>query len=666
MNLDKVYVCDIEAIGYLPEIKTFEDLHVLSCSYKKDDSWNIVSTKAKKDIEKLVSNPDNTLVFHNGFSFDKPALEKMGIEFNAELIDTLALSYYLYSEKQKHGLGEWGEYFGVPKPKIEDWKGLSFEEYKNRCEEDVKINTNLWTMMLEFLRTLYNNDEEIVRVIKYLNHKANMIYLQDKNPIRIDLPKAKENLIYLEAIIDEKTEELSSIMPKVPNKVKRTKPKNCFKKDGDLSKAGERWFSYLHLANLDSEYDGVVEEVVSWDEPNPQSTKQMKSFLFDKGWKPKLFKDGANGRVPQLRDDDKNLCGSIINLIEDYPELKSLDGLSVAQHRSGYLKSMISAASATGSAPAWAHGFTRTLRLKHVAPFVNLPKPNSDHGNLVRSVMIAPEGYVCIGADLSSIEDKCKQISIFPYDPEYVKSMNVVGWDAHLNLGQKAGFFTPDEVQFYKWFKSKDKTVIIGECPDSFLGLSDKQQHEAFESLDKKRAISKTGTYSLTYGAGAAKVGEAANIPLKESKSLHKGYWDINWSVKKFAEDRITKDVRGLTWIRKHKKAGGLTTVNNSTWIWNEHSNLWLFLKNDKDRFSACNQNFAVKVFDIWGYFLMEEGIEPSFQSHDEYLWYCREEDVEAHKLIIDRSVVKLNNYFKPPIPLEIDYKVGKTYAEVH
>jgi len=280
--------------------------------------------------------------------------------------------------------------------------------------------------------------------------------------------------------------------------------------------------------------------------------------------------------------------------------------------------------------------------------------------------MIAPEGYVCIGADLSSIEDKCKQISIFPYDPEYVKSMNVVGWDAHLNLGQKAGFFTPDEVQFYKWFKSKDKTVIIGECPDSFLGLSDKQQHEAFESLDKKRAISKTGTYSLTYGAGAAKVGEAANIPLKEAKSLHTGYWDINWSVKKFAEDRITKDVRGLTWIRKHKKAGGLTTVNNSTWIWNEHSNLWLFLKNDKDRFSACNQNFGVKVFDIWCYFLLEAGIEPSFQSHDEVLWYCKEENVEEHKVILDKSVEKLNNYFKPPIPLEIDYKIGKNYAEVH
>ena len=184
--------------------------------------------------------------------------------------------------------------------------------------------------------------------------------------------------------------------------------------------------------------------------------------------------------------------------------------------------------------------------------------------------------------------------------------------------------------------------------------------------MDKKRAISKTGTYSLTYGAGAAKVGEAANIPLKESKSLHKGYWDINWSVKKFAEDRITKDVRGLTWIRKHKKAGGLTTVNNSTWIWNEHSNLWLFLKNDKDRFSACNQNFGVKVFDIWGYFLLEAGIEPSFQSHDEYMWYCKEEDVEEHKVILDKSIEKLNNYFKPPIPLEIDYKIGKNYAEVH
>jgi len=667
MDLDNVFVCDIECTGYLDKIKSFSDLHVLSCSFKNGDSWDIKSTKKKPDIKKVVSNPKNTLVFHNGYSFDKPALEKMGIEFKAELIDTLPLSYYLYSEKQKHGLAEWGEYFNVPKPEIEDWEGLSYEEYENRCREDVKINTSLWVMMLKFLRELYENDDEaVIRTISYLNHKANMLYLQDKNPIKIDLDRAKSNLEYLESIIDEKNTELISIMPKIPKIVKRKKPKVPYKKDGEVSAAGERWFYLLKMGGLPEDYEGEVEEIVDWEEPNPQSTKQMKEFLFDKNWKPELFKDGANGKVPQLRDDDKNLCNSIVKLIETCPELRSLDGLSVAQHRAGYLKNMIKSAEKTGRASAWAHGFTRTLRLKHVSPFVNLPKPNAEHGNLVRSVMVAPNGYVCFGADLSSIEDKCKQISIYDLDREYVLSMNSKGWDAHLALGLKARMFTQDEAQFYKWFKSKDKDEVIGSCPESFEGLSLEEKEEAFEVLDKKRSTSKTGNYALTYGCGIAKLMEATGLGKKECTELHGGYWDLNKSVIQFSDSRITKDVIGKNWLRKHKKAGGLSEVNRSTWIWNEYTNLWLFLKNNKDRFSACNQNFGVKVFDIWGYFLLEEGIEPSYSAHDEYMWYCKEEDVEKHKKILDRSVIKLNNYFKPPIPLEIDYKIGKNYAEVH
>ncbi len=93
---------------------------------------------------------------------------------------------------------------------------------------------------------------------------------------------------------------------------------------------------------------------------------------------------------------------------------------------------------------------------------------------------------------------------------------------------------------------------------------------------------------------------------------------------------------------------------------------MWLFLKNEKDRFSACNQSFGVKVFDTWGWFLVQAGIEPIFQSHDEFLWYCKEEDVELHKQILDDSVIKLNKAFNPPVPLEIDYKIGPNYSKVH
>lgn len=666
MHLDQVFISDIETIGYLEEIKSFEDLHVLSCCYQSEGEWKIKSTNSREDIQKLVGNPNNTLIFHSGIGYDKPALELMGFNFKAELIDTLPISYYLYSERDKHGLEYWGEFFGVAKPKVDDWKGLSFEEYKHRCQEDVKINTNLWVMMLAYLRELYETDEEIVSVIRYLNHKAHMLYLQDQNPIYIDVKQCAENLEYLENIIKEKETELNGLMPKIPNKISRKKPANLYKKDSSLSVAGEKWFSMVKQCNLPEDYDGVIEEVIGYTEPNCQSSKQMKNFLFSLSWRPEIFKDGANGKVPQLRDDEKNLCKSIQKLIEKNPQLQALDGLSVAQHRSGYLKSFLAKVDEQGRAKAWASSFTRTLRLKHTAPFVNLPKPNSQYGNLVRSVMVAPKGYKCIGADLSSIEDKCKQISIFSLDREYVESMNSKGWDAHLALGLKSGMFTEDEVQFYKWFKNKDREENNYTCPESLVSLTDEEKEETFHKLDKKRATSKTSNYALTYGCGVAKLMESADISRKEAEKLHKGYHDINWSVKKFAETRITKKVQGKNWLRLDKKVGGLIEVNELTWVWNEYSKMWLFLKNEKDRFSACNQNFGVKVFDVWSYFLIQAGIKFSYQAHDEQFWYCPENEVDKHIKAIEIAIEKTNKVFNPPIPLECDYKIGNTYADVH
>ena len=667
MKLDNVLVGDIEAIGYLEELKSFEDLHVFSCGYFLNGKWSIKSTNKKEDIEKVVGNPNNTIVFHNGISYDKPALIKMGIEFNANIIDTLAISYYLYSERDKHGLEYWGDFFKILKPKINDWKSLSFEEYKVRCEEDVKININLWVMMLSYLRKLYdNNDELIIKTIKYLNHKAEMIYVQDQNPILIDVEQCDKNIIYLDNIIAEKELQLTSIMPKIPVKIKRNKPKNLYKKDGSLSESGLNWQRLTSGCGLTLEYDDVILEIKSYEEPNCQSPTQMKDFLTLKGWKPTMYKDGANGKVAQLRDDDKNLCPNIQKLAEELPELNALLGLSRAQHRLGYLKSFKKCVNEKGYAKSWAHAYTRTLRLKHSAPFVNLPKPSTEYGELVRSVMIAPKGYVCIGADLSSIEDKCKQISIFSLDRQYVESMNSKGWDAHLALGLKAGMFTDDEVQFYKWYNNKGKEDNIYNCPESFLGLNSEEQEVAFHLLSKKRATSKTSNYGLTYGCGVAKLMESADIPRKEAEKLHKGYHDLNWSVKKFAETRITKRVVGKNWFRLNKKVGGLQEVDETIWIWNEYSNLWLFLKNDKDRFAACNSNFAVKIFDTWSYFLMQEGIKFSYQAHDEQFWYCPENEVDKHIEIIKRAIAKTNKIFNPPIPLECDFKTGENYAKVH
>ncbi len=669
MNLDKVFVSDIETIGLLPKIKSFNDLHVMSISWKDNNGkWQIKSTYDFNDIQKVFGNPNAYIVMHNGICYDVPALIKMGIDVKATIIDTLAISYYLYSERDKHGLESWGEYFGIPKPEITDWESLTYEEYKHRCEEDVKINTNLWIMILDYLRNLYDNDDElIIKTIKYLNFKATKLRSQEENPIHIDVEQCQKNLDFLEAIIESKTKELEAVMPKVPTKAKRTKPKVCFKKDGSLSSHGEKWYAMINQLGLPTDYNGVIEEITGYKDPKA-TPQQVKDFLFSLGWKPTIWKDGTNGKVAQVRDEDKNLCPNLVKLIEVTPCLQALDGLSVAQHRAGYLKGFLANVDEQGRASAWASAFTRTLRLKHAAPFANLPKPSANHGGLVRGVMVAPPGHVCIGADLSSIEDKCKQISIYGLDPEYVKSMNTKGWDAHLALGEKAGMFTAEEVQFYKWFKNKSKGDNPYTCPQPMTILSEEEQDHLFHKLDKTRAVAKTTNYACTYGAGAAKISETTEMSLKDAKMLHAGYHEINWSVKKFAQTRKVKAVFGVNWRRLHKKAGGLQQTESSDWVWNEYSNMWLFLKNDKDRFSACNQNFGVKVFDMWAYYLMQEGINFSGEWHDEEFWYCKDtpEDIEKHIKAIERSIAKVNKYFNPPIPIECDYKIGKTYAEVH
>lgn len=648
MNLDNVYVCDLECDGLLDVLTK---LHVLSVGWRdKQGKWNIKSTTKEEDVKKLFENPSNIIVGHYFLGFDVRALKKLfpNIQFNAFIIDTLPLSWYLYNQRSSHGLDSWGSDVGIEKPPIEDWEGLSFEEYKHRCEEDVKININIWHKFLKLLRKLYSTDQEIISIIKNCNFKIELQVLQEENKIKLDVEKCKENLTYLEGIIEEKTEELKSIMPKIENKVRRKRPKSLYKKNGDLSVAGEKWRKLTEGCGLDLEYNGEIDEVVSYDEPNPQSNVQIKDFLFSKGWKPKLFKDGANGPVPQLRDDDKNLCKSIISMIDEFPELKALDGLSVAQHRAGYLKGFLETMDENGYIKASWHGMAKTWRVKHIKPIVNLPANDSDYGELVRSVLIAPKGKIFVNADLASLEDKTKQIGIYDLDKKYVDQLNIKGYDAHLTIALRAGFMTEDEVSFYNWYKKEDKSRDDEGFPKSFSGLSDEDLKEAFGKLTKVRKTAKTTNYAATYNASAKKIGETADIPLKEAKIFHKAYWDLNWAIKKLADSFETKKVDGREWI------------------YSPFTKTWLLLTAQHIKFSAVNQNFGAKIFDLWAYFLIQSGVKPIMSMHDEMSWYIDEGDEEKTKEVVQNAINRVNKIFNHPIKFEASPEFAKSYGDVH
>lgn len=647
MNLEKVYIFDIETAGFNSKE---HKLHVLSVGYKQNGEWRTKSTTSLEDIQKIFGNPDNTLVGHNIIQYDIPYLKVVfpTLEIKCNLIDTLGLSWTLYSKRLKHGLEDWGVDLGFEKVKVgkEEWENLTYEKAVERCEGDCIINGLLWDKMLDLLRSLYDDDAAIQTPIKTAVAKLEALRIQEENPILIDVEKCKENLGILQEFIDNKASELIKILPPIPKKsIVNFPKKGLYKADGSLSVAGEKYLSYVKGCGMPLDYEGPIEVIKSYEEPNPQSSSQIKDFLLSKGWKPKIFKNGANGPVAQLRDDEKNLCKSITDMVKDYPELESLEGMSTAMHRAGYLKAFLECSDENGYISASAAGFAKSWRLKHRKPFVNLPKPSAQFGQYIRSTMIAPEGYVFIGSDLSSLEDKCKQISIYSYDKEYVDQMNMKGFDAHLDIAIRAELMDQDTVDFYRWFKKKD-----GDAPGKFKGLSDELLHKEFEHATKRRSVAKTANYSLTYGCAAPKLAESADISLKEAKGVHKTYWDRNWAIKKYAEDREVKN------------------VDDRNWIYSPYSKLWLELSSDHVRFSICNQNFGSKVFDLWEYFCIKSGLKPVFQAHDELLLVVKDEEkeIEEAKAILFESIEKVNKLFNHPIKFEIDVQVGKTYADVH
>lgn len=649
-NLDGALVIDIETRGLLDKLKSKEDLHVMSVGWKSDGKWNIKSTNKEEDIAKIFENPNNTIVGHFFIAYDLPALKIMfpNINFKAKIIDSLALSHYLANDRLKHGLEDYGIEFGYEKIKVseEEWENLTYEKAEERCRRDVEINCILWDKQLTLLRQLYATDNEIYSPIARCNFKMELLHIQENNRIKLDVDLCRKNLAFLEDIIAEKEKELNSILPTIKNIVTRKRPAKLYKADGKISSAGEKWFSMTKQLNLSEDYDGDINEVVSESPPNCQSTKQMKDYLFSKGWKPKLFKDGANGKVPQLRNDNKELCTSVKELIETVPELESLDGLSVAQHRAGYLKAFLDTMNEDGYVKAGWSGMAKTFRVKHNKPIVNLPSNNSQYGDLVRSCLIAPEGMLFANADLSSLEDKTKQCCIYPYDPTYVETLNTPGYDAHLRIAELGNFMSDDEIIFFKWYKQKDKD--IKDLPELFKVYNESELTEQFNRLSKVRHTCKTTNYSATYSASAKKIAETAGVPLKIGQALHKTYWDLNWSVKKFTEDLKVK------------------TVDGRNWIYNPFTKLWLLLTADHIKFSATNQNFGACVFDTFLWYLVQAGIKPIMNIHDELSFYIKVGQEDWARKIIKESMDKVNAIFNQPISFESEPEFATSYGNVH
>ncbi len=443
---------DVETDGLLEEATK---IHVLSYTLAGEEPTSIFDYDEMRDF--LLSQ--QAIIGHNIVRFDIPVLEKLlRIKITAKLYDTLPMAWYVDYDWPRHGLEFYGECYGVPKPVVEDWHNLTREEYAHRCEQDVLINWKLWTDKLRYLKLLYQDREELDKFLQYLTFKMKCAANQEQVGWHVDIDRVNRNIEELTRLQGEKVEELKGIMPKRAIYDTKSPPVKMFKKDCTPTAHAQRWFEFLDEQGIDRTHTEPVRYVKEYVEPNPNSSEQVKDWLFSLGWEPCTFKyekeeDNTERAIPQVRVSGE-LTPSVEVLAERVPEVEVLAGLSVIQHRLGVFKSFREFEH-KGKLRAEIAGLTNTLRFKHAKPLVNLPGVDKPWGEEIRGCLIAPPGCRLNGTDMVSLEDTTKRHFMQPLDPAYVDEMSVKGFDPHLSLLKIAGKLTEDEYQFYVWYKEK-------------------------------------------------------------------------------------------------------------------------------------------------------------------------------------------------------------------
>lgn len=629
-------ILDVETDGLLDSVSK---IHCLS--YQKVGEDTIYSLTNYEDIKRLIQTENLTIIGHNIIRYDIPVLEKiLNIKINAKLIDTLALSWYLYPMRDKHGLESWGDDLGVQKPYIEDWENQSISDYIHRCESDVKINSLLFNKQTRYLKKIYDVDRP--RIINYLSFKLDCAREQEEMGWRLDIDLCQKTLDEFEKLREEKKNNLIEVMPQVPIKKSYKKPVKMLNKKGELTSLAHKWFKLLDDNNLPYDTEENVEIIVGYSQGNCNSTSQKKDWLFSLGWVPRTFeyvKDKETGEereVPQIYNKNKEVCDSIKELYPICPELENLDSLSLLTHRIGILKGFLKNVDENGFLKAEIKGLTNTLRFQHTT-IVNLPKIEKPFSSNIRACLIAPdENTVLYGSDMSSLEDNTKKHYMWKYDPEYVKEMSRPGYDPHLGVGVFSKLITQEESDFYQKIDKMDKSKVSPE------NLS------RYKSIGVKRSLSKTVNFAGVYGAGPPKIAKSSGMSLNQAKTLHKGYWDLNWSVKQIAKDTYHKIVDG------------------QMWLYNPVSGFYYSLRYEKDKFSTLNQGTGVYCFDNFVKEVRNKKYKMCGQFHDEIIFPFQKGKDEIVNKDLKDAIELVNSRLKLNVKLGISIQSGKRYSEIH
>ena len=583
-------------------------------------------------------NKGYLLVGHNILGYDLPMLKKlkyldphMWVKGD-QLVDTYIGVSLRYPE-EKPGLEYWGDKFGVPKPKHEDWTVLS-SEMVHRCQVDTAINELL---LKALIREGYLEDEW--DAARDLEQKVLWIHSQQViHGMRVDIVQAHRTLQRMDGEIRRLTVMLHKDLPK--SCVNQGELKSIFKKDGTFTHHVDNWidqrddavtaYSAVHYRCGDKQFDtpghiriGGPFSRIDFEPVNLNSHPQVKKILLNLGWVPTSFNYKRDAKGQFERDEKNQLIPTTPKLTEDsYDSLPEGLGQNIAEllklkHRRRFIlnekdtkKGLIGHVRADGrvACDAFTCG-TNTGRYRHSGAFVNLPKVSTPWGPEIRSLFCVPGDRFLVGIDLDGIEARM--------------------------MGHYASFY--DGGAFAK-------VVLQGDV-----------HQMTADAMGVDRETAKTLRYAISYGAGAGKVREILGCgPTRAHEALEE-FWA--------ATPGLAKLIGYLE--QEYASKGYITGIDG------RH----LYIRHKHKLFNTLVQNAATVVFKKWMVRCYEVTTGKDIAAH-QVLAYHDELGFEVYtpdefvaikygKYMADQARI-VGEDMNLQVPISAEAKVGTRYDEVH
>ncbi len=611
-------ILDLEADGLL------DTASVVHCAVGVDADTGEMTKFSPANISELPAYLDGfeTWIGHNIICYDAPLLKKViGYEYKGELFDTLVLSRLLNPRMRGHGLGEWGERFGIAKPAHEDWTQFS-EDMLHRCTEDTRINAMLYKHLGE------QSHEGWDKAVKSSMAFFKLMGMQERHGWLVDTDHMNRSVTLLTHWMN-RIERI--VVPTLPGVKVVAKPlswhEEPFKRDGNYKAVTEKWLAANGFDPAERPLLGPI-SLVHYRDMDLGKRDEVVAYLLSSGWRPRAWNSDKEGKrtSPKLNADDplEGLNNRPALLISKYIQCR---------HRRSQIEGWFKRVDTDGRLRQSITGIATTGRLKH-SGIVNVPGARSFFGKAMRKCFIAPQGYVIVGTDAAGCQNRMLAARVG--SPEFTETL--VNGD-------------------------KSKGTSIHQVNQKAI--------KDVAGIEVGYGQAKALNYAFLFGASNNKLGTMVNRSADAGEIIRKALLGVAPGFKDLLSS-LTTEWRSEAkhdknkWGKPSYSMGKIRGLDGRPiLVESEHQILNYALQSDEAIMMQVALLFLYKACTQRGWVF---GEDYAFLAnvHDEFQSEVREEIAEEFAEVSAESIKRSGEYFQIGCPQEGDSAIGKTWADTH